>query len=159
MSRRRLLPYRASLAGTLLIARESVMAPIRPVLRRAGLTEQQWRVLRVLQDEGELDPSTLARLAVLHAPSVTRILKELVERDLIRRLPDAKDGRRSFLRLTAAGAHIVEQTAKETLVLLDAYAERFGQARLAALRNELIALEHALDGLAASDEGQAEDAA
>lgn len=88
-----------------------------------------------------------------NAPSVTRILKELVERDLI------KDGRRSFLRLTAAGAHIVEQTARETLVLLDAYAKRFGQARLAALRSELTALEHALDGLAASDEGQAEDAA
>ncbi|WP_324089144.1 homoprotocatechuate degradation operon regulator HpaR [Phenylobacterium sp.] len=150
MPRKALLPYRASLAGTLLIARESVMAPIRPILRRAGVTEQQWRVLRVLDDEGELDPSTLANRAVLHAPSVTRILKELLDRKLIDRLPDAKDGRRSLIRLTAGGRRLVQETAKETVVILDAFAKRFGESRVAALRNELAALEEALRSVGAS---------
>lgn len=144
---RRLLPYRLSLAGTLLAARESVMAPIRPHLRESDVTEQQWRVLRVLNDETDLDPSTLAERAILHPPSVTRILRELVERGLIDRLPDENDGRRAILRLTPSGQRLVDLTAKRTVELLDEYAARFGATRLDALRKELIALTQILEGV------------
>ena len=136
----RLPPYRASLAGTLLAAREAVMAPIRPFLRDAGVTEQQWRVLRVLSDTGPLDPSGLAAAALLHAPSVTRILKELVERRLVLREADPADGRRSVIRLSEAGDALVARTAAHTLQLLDRYARGFGRERLAALQAELAAL-------------------
>ena len=87
----RLPAYRISIAGTLLAAREAVMAPIRPELRAANVTEQQWRVLRVLADQGSLDAAALAAAALLHAPSLTRILKELTQRGLIARHPDPED--------------------------------------------------------------------
>ena len=46
-----------------LSAREVLMTRFRPVLNAAGLTEQQWRVLRTLHDAGELDAATLAQRA------------------------------------------------------------------------------------------------
>lgn len=155
-SRRRLAPYRRSLAGALLTAREAVMAPIRPMLRDAGVTEQQWRVLRVLQDEGSIDPSRLARSALLFPASITRILRELAERELVRREADPNDGRRSIVAITPSGAALVEQTAAHTLEMLDLYAERFGQHRLQALLGELRDLAVAIAPLAEEDSG-AED--
>lgn len=144
MARRRMLPYRISLAGSLLAAREAVMAPIRPYLRDAGVTEQQWRVLRVLSDEGPLDFKTLADRALLHAPSVTRIIKELADRGLILRMVDEDDKRRSILSLTRLGRDLVVVTAQHTLDVLDTFGERFGRDRLATLRSELRAFAEAI---------------
>lgn len=148
--KRLLPPYRASLAGTLLAAREAVMAPIRPILREAGVTEQQWRLLRVLSDEGACDASRLADIAMLHAPSVTRILKELADRKLIVREADPSDGRRAVVTISASGRALVKRVGKKTRVLLDAYAGAFGKKRLAALQNELVALARAAGGVGAN---------
>lgn len=139
-----LLPYTHSLAGTLLAAREAVMAPIRPMLRTANISDQQWRILRVLSDEGALDLKRLAQLALLHPPSVTRILRELIDRGLITRETDAADGRRSLATITKQGKDLVRSTAGHTARILSEYEARFGEQRLAALLEELAALTAAI---------------
>jgi homoprotocatechuate degradation regulator HpaR len=141
----KLPPYSASIAGTLLAAREAVMAPIRPHLREAGVTEQQWRVLRVLMDRDMIDISTLATMALLHAPSVTRILKEFAERGLIERHADSNDSRRSYITITQAGRDLVNGTAEHTVVCLRAYSEAFGHERLEALLKELAAFSQSIE--------------
>lgn len=138
-------PYPKSLAGTLLAAREAVMAPIRPVLHDAGVTEQQWRVLRILVDAGPLDLTGMARMALLHPPSVTRIVRELLQRQLIDRTIDDADGRRSVVSITEEGRELVIRTAAHTKLMLDEYAARFGAKRLTALRSELAALTLAIE--------------
>lgn len=140
----KLVPYRSSLAGTLLAAREAVMAPIRPILRDANFTEQQWRVLRVLSEQDSMDARSVAQAALLHAPSVTRILKELHERGLIERSIDARDSRRSVLSITEGGRTLMRLTARYTLQLLESYIEAFGEERLEALCKELGALSEAI---------------
>ncbi|WP_174279626.1 MarR family transcriptional regulator [Sphingomonas bacterium] len=144
-SERKLPPYQRSLAGTLLAAREAVMAPIRPMLRAANVTEQQWRVLRVLDHAGPTDPTSLAEAALLFAPSVARILKELVERGLIRRAPHAHDRRRAVLTLSPSGQALVRDTSRRTVALLDDYAARFGRQRLDDLLAELRTFTAAID--------------
>jgi homoprotocatechuate degradation regulator HpaR len=134
---RQLPPFRHSLAGRLLAAREAVMAPLRPILREAGVTEQQWRVLRVLIDVTAIDVSSLALAALLRLPSLTRILRELDERGLIAREGDRDDGRRIFVWITPRGRHLVDETTGATLALLDRYAASFGVERLRALIDEL----------------------
>ncbi|MBL9068501.1 MAG: MarR family transcriptional regulator [Sphingopyxis sp.] len=141
---RKLSPYRDSIAGSLLAAREATMAPIRPLLRAANFTEQQWRVLRVLSDEGPLDIATLATRAMLHGPSLTRILKELGDRGLTHRQLDAKDRRRSIIEITATGRAAIDETAAHTLVLINHYAQAFGRERLTNLLSELVAFREAL---------------
>ncbi|HOB67622.1 MAG TPA: homoprotocatechuate degradation operon regulator HpaR, partial [Ottowia sp.] len=57
----------------LLKARESLMQSRRPALRGHGLSDQQWRVLRVLADPAHasgLDTGRLAREAHLLGPSL-----------------------------------------------------------------------------------------
>lgn len=138
-------PYRRSIAGTLLRAREAVMGPIRPILRDADVTEQQWRVLRVLADEGAMDPSSLGVASILYAPSVTRILKELADRKLIEREIDANDRRRSIISISAKGRRLVEKVAQQTVGILKTYSGSFGEARLKRLIQELDAFAMAID--------------
>ena len=57
-----------SLPIALLRAREQVMEPIRAMLADSGVTEQKWRVLRVLEEAGEIEPTVIAREACLHLP-------------------------------------------------------------------------------------------
>ncbi len=157
MVTRRMLPYRISLAGSLLAAREAVMAPIRPMLRAAGVTEAQWRVLRVLADEDSVDPSRLAEAAILYQPSVTRILKELVERDLVERRSDPADGRRAIILLKPEGRALVERTAAHTLTVIDTISARFGPERVAKLRKELAAFSAAIKDLGETSEIDSHD--
>ena len=140
-------PYRESLAGTLLAAREAVMAPIRPMLRDANVTEQQWRVLRVLAEHESLDARSIASSALLHAPSVTRILKELLDRGLIERTVDPTDSRRSIVSISAAGRTLVKLTARHTVQVIESYSRTFGPERLTALRQELSAFIEAIADL------------
>ncbi|MDF0546446.1 MarR family transcriptional regulator [Sphingobium sp. H39-3-25] len=139
-----LAPYQSSLAGSLLAAREAVMAPIRPYLREANMTEQQWRVLRVLAEAKNLDAKSIADKALLHAASVTRILKELEERQLIERQIDKSDGRRWIVSITPVGGQKVRDTAKHIKLLLKGYSAAFGRDRLEAFKVEAQALAEAL---------------
>ena len=136
---KRLAPYPASVAGLLVSAREALMISIRPTLREAGFTEAQWRVLRVLSDQGSCDSARLARYAQLHAPSVSRILKELGKRRLITREPSPQDPRRGAIVLTDAGQSVVTETSARIAPLLEFCALRFGRKRFAALQQELAA--------------------
>lgn len=137
---RQLPPYPQSLAGRLLAARVAALALIRPILREAQVTEQQWRVLRVLVDLGSIDPSTLASNALLRPPSVTRILHELQVRRLIKREPDPYDARKSIVRISPAGRTLVAETVEATLGVLERYEAAFGVERMNSLVSELALL-------------------
>lgn len=121
------------------------MAPIRPILRDVNVTEQQWRVLRVLGEQDELDAVSITQMAMLLPPSVTRILRELEERKLIIRRPDHNDGRRSIVFITAKGRQLMASTAKHTKAVLAAYTKAFGQERLDNLIKELASLQAAIE--------------
>jgi len=143
--------YSDSLAGTLLAAREAVMAPIRPMLRDAAVTEHQWRVLRVLDDHGFIEPTALADTALLYPPNVARLLKDLVERGLVLRAPHPGDGRRSVLSLSKAGKSLMRRTSVKTVAKLDDYTRQFGQERIEALIGELKALTETIGSAASAD--------
>jgi homoprotocatechuate degradation regulator HpaR len=121
------------------------MVPVRPHLRASNVTEQQWRVLRVLADTDELDATRIADDALLYTPSVTRILKDLAERKLIQRDADPKDARRTIISVTKEGRKLVNETASHTRILLQAYTDAFGEERLKAFMAEAQALVAALE--------------
>jgi homoprotocatechuate degradation regulator HpaR len=144
---RKLPPFEQSIGAVILNAKEAVLDPMRPKLQEHKITEPQWRVLRVLNDRVAPDATRLAELALLHAPSVTRILKELEERKLVVREPDAHDLRRSLVALTPAGRELVRIVSRDVLRLWQAYSERFGALRLERLLDELLALSAAIKGV------------
>ena len=140
-------PFEESLAAIVLSAKESVIAPMRPKLRELDITEPQWRVMRVLQDRGATDATCLSDVGLLHGPSVTRILKDLEERQLVVREPDPNDGRRTLVALTPAGREVVKTISRDVLRVMREYSERFGDDRLERLTNELRALSAAIRGV------------
>lgn len=66
---------RPSLTLTLLQAREAAMSFFRPSLNQHGLTEQQWRVIRILRQQGEMESYQLANQACILRPSMTGVLR------------------------------------------------------------------------------------
>ena len=144
---RKLPPFEQSIAAIMLNAKEAVLAPMRPKLREHSITEPQWRVMRVLNDRGATDATCLSDVALLHAPSVTRILKDLEERKLVVREPDRHDGRRTLVALTPPGREIVKVISKDVLRIWREYSDRFGSDRLDRLLDELRALSAAIKGV------------
>ena len=69
-----------NLPSLLLQARESIMAHTRPFLRAHGLSDQQWRVLRVLGSGQSFETGRVAKEAFLLGPSLTGVLTRM-ERD------------------------------------------------------------------------------
>lgn len=137
---RKLPPFEQSIAAIMLSAKESVIAPMRPKLREYNITEPQWRVMRVINDRGATDATGLAEVGLLHAPSVTRILKELEARELVSREPDPNDRRRALVALSPQGREIVKSVSRHVLYVMREYSDRFGAQRLEHLLDELRAL-------------------
>lgn len=130
-----------SLPMTLLRAREAVMVNFRPMLLRHDVTEQQWRVLRILGEERQLEASELAERASILPPSLTRIIRALEERQLIHRDKVEGDGRRVLLSIAPAGIALVKALAPERRAIYRDLERRLGAEdteRLLDLLEELI---------------------
>lgn len=115
-----------SLPIVLLRAREIVMARFRPILADYNITEQQWRVLRVLHESGTLDAKELANQACVLSPSLTRIVKTLSERKLISRRKDKGDGRKLFLQIAPAGLTVIEKVTPDARRIYKEIDESYG---------------------------------
>lgn len=121
---------RRSLPIALLRAREAVMTHFRPMLAEHDVTEQQWRVIRVLHEAGVLDASEVAERAFILAPSLTRMIRSLQERGFISKHKDKGDGRRVLLKIAPAGEAIIREVLPDSRKIYDALEERYGRERL-----------------------------
>jgi homoprotocatechuate degradation regulator HpaR len=103
--------FEQSLPMALMRAREAVMRHFRPILADHDVTEQQWRVLRLLNDATEpISAGEIAERTFLLGPSLSRMLASLDERELIERAP-GHDARRAEISISNAGMALVAQIA------------------------------------------------
>ena len=126
-----------SLPIMLLRAREALMQRLRPILQTQNLTEQQWRVLRVLDEVGPLEPTVLGERCVVLTPSLTRILNALEERKLLRREKHETDKRKQVIHLTTAGCEVIAAIAPVSKLVYDELEESFGKPQLKNLLDKL----------------------
>ncbi|MEC8154323.1 MAG: homoprotocatechuate degradation operon regulator HpaR [Pseudomonadota bacterium] len=122
-----------SLPIALLRAREQVMEPIRAMLADSGVTEQKWRVLRVLEEAGEIEPTVIAREACLHLPSLSRILKTMEQDGLIQRREDEQDRRKTVIAIADAGRAILSEHAVRSAAILVDIERRLGAGKIEAM--------------------------
>lgn len=130
-------PTSRSLPIALLRARETVMARFRPLLAERGLTEQQWRVLRVLDETGPLEATEIAELSCILTPSMTRILRTLEGRGMVRREKHATDGRRALIHITDPARQALRAAAPESNRVYGELVAAFGEAQMDALLDML----------------------
>lgn len=124
----------------LLRAREVVMAHFRPMLVRHDITEQQWRVLRELAENGPQEATELANRASILPPSLTRIIKAMEERGFVSRGKVESDGRRVMLAINPAGLALIEELAPERRAIYEAIEKRYGAEQHEKLLDMLQAL-------------------
>lgn len=120
------------------------MGPVRGMLVDVGITEQQWRVLRVLQEEGPLEPTRIAETACLLLPSLTRILQKLEEKGLIHRRRDPDDKRKQIIVVTAEGRALIDANLDRARALNERVRDAMGAERHDALL-DLLNMLHELD--------------
>ena len=95
----------------MLQAREHVIAHFRPILNAHGITEQQWRIVRLLLDTGPLEPHEIGALCRLSSPSLAGVLSRMENIGFVRRKRLADDQRRVLVSLTARSRALATRMA------------------------------------------------
>lgn len=125
----------------LLQAREALMQHHRPVLRERGLSDQQWRVLRVLREHDEgLETGRLAELSYILGPSLTGMLGRMERDGLVTRQRSAEDARRSLVHPTAAALALADDLSGSIEAQYRDLADHLGEVPLRQLYGLLDAL-------------------
>jgi len=97
----------------MLRAREQVIGRFRPLLNAHGITEQQWRIVRVLLEAGALEPREIGGLCRLSSPSLAGVLARMEEIGLVTRKRLAHDQRRVRVSLTPRSRALAARMAPQ----------------------------------------------
>jgi len=73
------------------------------------LSRSQWRILAMLNEHGQLTAKQVCDLTYMEKVMVSRAVKELSRRKLIKRKINKNDKRSMFLELTANGKKAIQQ--------------------------------------------------
>ncbi len=92
-------------------ARDCLMSHFRPILNHYGLTEQQWRILRVLDEHGQLEPWELCDMCQILSASMAGVLARMEETGLVHRTRSTEDQRRVIVRLAEKGDLLITEIA------------------------------------------------
>jgi len=82
---------------------DAVMPRFRQIFNEFGLTEQQWRVLRVLWQHEQIAFHELADLTLIPAPSLVGVVDRLTKSGLTGRRRSEVDRRNVFVHATEQG--------------------------------------------------------
>ena len=121
-------------------ALDEVMPPFRGLFAEFGLTEQQWRVLRVLWERPDLTQNVLSKETLIPRNSLVGVLDRLERRTLITRLRSTTDRRLIHVRATPDGLALGDRIRPRLEPIYAAIKARLGPERLHNLYE-------ALDGL------------
>ena len=109
-------------------ALDGVMPAYRSIFSAHDLTEQQWRVLRVLWDETEMANIHISRRTLIPTNSLVGVLERLERRGLIARTRSIDDRRVMLARLTAKGRGLGEAVGPALKQVHDEVAQRLSKA-------------------------------
>lgn len=83
------------------------------LVRAAGLTSIEWRVLATLHDGDPLTVSQLAQEVLSKQPTVTKLVQRMAEQGWLDLHADAGDQRRTLVAATAAGKRLVRPLVQQ----------------------------------------------
>ena len=144
----KLRSFESALPIALLRARASTAAKFKVHTDSVGITQQQWRVIRVLAEGEPLDVGTVATRCALLQPSVSRLLKSLVDRGLVENRPGVgTDNRRRELVITAKGMEVFDRIAVVSEAVYRDIEDAFGREALRDLIQTLNRLRDVVDAM------------
>lgn len=106
-----------------------------------GLGQGHLNALATIFRSGPIRPGDLAQREFVSAPTMTRTLRDLERLGLVRRQPDARDGRSILVSVTEEGEHEVLRARSARAELLAELLAHLQPDQVATLRDALPALE------------------
>lgn len=97
----------------LLQARERVIGRFRPLLNAQRITEQQWRIVRLLLESGPLEPRQIGEACTISSPSLAGVLARMEKLGMIARQRFDNDQRRVRVSLTPRSRALAERLAPQ----------------------------------------------
>jgi len=88
---------------------DAVMPFYRELFARYNLTEQQWRVLRVVWSNDNVTSSQLSERTLLSAPSLVTIIDRMEKKQLVKRKRSNEDRRQTFIVATKKSRALEEE--------------------------------------------------
>ena len=117
------------------------MMPIRSMFSKVGITEQQWRVLRVIEEFGPLEAGKVAEHSALLMSSQSRIVQTLVEKGMVTRSPDLTDRRKQLVSLTKNGWQMINDNVQQASEIAASLEQKLGRKKLSQLLDLLSDIE------------------
>ena len=136
--------FEEALPIALLRTREAVMAKFRPHLAEHGMTEQQWRVIRVVQQRPGIDATALSEACCILMPSLSRMLKNLESDGLLIRNKVEGDMRRQVITLTQQGSDLFAKMAPKSEEIYAEIEAQIGKSEMGQLIEQLQSLRRTL---------------
>jgi DNA-binding MarR family transcriptional regulator len=110
-----------------------------------GFSGPQLLVIRIVGKFPGISLGQLARVLHLHPSSLTRIVERLETHNLVRRRPDPRDRRRSFLGLTTRGRRLETSAPDTAVAALDEALAELSEQRLQHAREVLATIAETLE--------------
>ena len=124
---------------------DRVMPIYRELFAQFDLTEQQWRIMRVLWEAGNITSIDLARRCLIAPPSLVGILDRLEKRGLLRRTRSDRDRRFVFVEATSKGAKLQQEVRPRVDEIHDRMQGLVTQQEWQALSSLLSKIETGID--------------
>jgi homoprotocatechuate degradation regulator HpaR len=106
------------------------MVRFRPLLAAHRMTEQQWRILRVLAESGPADATQLSARCCILRPSMTLILRTLGQRRLVTRRRNSEDARRLIIAATPKAIALIQKVTPHSNAIYRELESEFGRQRM-----------------------------
>lgn len=90
---------------------DSIIPMYREVFKQHDLTEQQWRILRVLWETDNCTTKELSRNTLLPSPSLVGIIDRMKKKGLVSRTRSTEDRRKVYVLLTPKGQSLQAEIA------------------------------------------------
>jgi len=113
------LDFTTSLPMLLNRSLDAIMPPYRDLFQEFGVTEQQWRVLRVLWEQKHLTSAQISILTLLPSPSLVGILDRLEKKELVKRLRSSSDRREINITITDKGRELQSEVMPKVKKIQD----------------------------------------
>ena len=119
--------FSRSLPMMLYQALDALLPKFRRIFNEYGLTEQQWRILRVLWEHKKIALGKLSDLTLIPSPSLVGIVDRLEFSEFISRDRSKKDRRVVYVSATKKGRDMEKKVMPRVLVTYNEIRESFEQ--------------------------------
>jgi len=106
-------------------------------LLESGITVDQWVLLKIIEEHGQISQVDIAQEALKDTASITRILDLLQKKGLIQRIDDDFDRRKYLISLTADGQDFFNRMLPQISQIRDQVVKGLSKEEIQALKATL----------------------